>query len=96
MQNLQLRGTLKSGSISLSNNFPTIFTTLVCDNRFVITKNGNKDGTTQVAHNFKPLVAAVKLVLENITKKNAIKTKINGRIFLLNDINRNFIIFTYL
>ena len=34
------------------------------------TKNGNKEGTTAVAHKISPFLVAVKLVLENKTNQN--------------------------
>ena len=35
----------------------------------VAIKNGNRDGTTEFAHKFKPFFAAIKLSEENIIKK---------------------------
>lgn len=84
-------GTLKRGLISLSRSLPVNDTTLVCESRLVITKKGNRDGTTQVAHKANPFEAADRLVLENITRNIAIKTKIKGNIFRFKDNTRNFI-----
>ena len=41
------------------------------------TKNGNKEGTTAVAHKISPSLAAVKLVLENKTNPKQNKQKTN-------------------
>ena len=41
----------------------------VCSKSSVATKNGNKDGTTEVAHKIRPFFTAVKLFLEIIKVK---------------------------
>ena len=76
-------GTLNKGLINLFKILPIKLTTLVCDSKLVKTKKGKREGTTHVAQIVKPFVAAVKLDLENITKKNAITTNVIGKIFLL-------------
>ena len=54
-------------------------------------KNGNSEGTTQVAQSVKPSLAAVKFCLENAIKK--IKNKANNIVseFRFSFITKNFI-----
>jgi hypothetical protein len=55
---------------------------LVLDRSSVAIKKGKSDGTTEVAHNFKPDFAADRLLLENNNKHNVKIRKIIERKFL--------------
>lgn len=52
-------------------------------------KKGKRLGTTLLAHNFNPALAAYKLLLEKITKPIVNKQNINGIIFCLKEITAN-------
>ena len=54
------------------------------------TKNGNKEGTTAVAHKISPFLAAVKLVLENQTNPKQNKQKTIANPFLLMEYTQIF------
>ena len=58
-------------------------------------KNGKSDGTTELAHNDKPVLAADKLELENITSDNVNKIKIIASKFSFteNNINLKLLLF---
>ena len=56
----------------------------VCSKSSVATKNGNKDGTTEVAHKIRPFFTAVKLFLENNKSETAKIRKTNAKKFLFN------------
>lgn len=52
-------------------------------------KNGKSDGTTEFAHNDKPVFAADKLEFENITSDIVNKTKIIDNKFSFTENNTN-------
>ena len=56
---------------------------LVCESNSVATKKGNKDGTIEFAHKTSPLLAADKLLLENITRHPVNIISIDGNISCL-------------
>ena len=85
-------GTLKIGLISLSHHLPIWWMILVWDKSSVMTKKGNKEGTTLLAHNNKPFFVAIKLLFEKITKQKAKITSKKGKIFLLKDKKINLIV----
>ena len=47
-------------------------------------ENGNKEGTTELAHKTKPFLAAFKLELEKTTRHIVKKTNIKGKIKFFN------------
>lgn len=57
---------------------------LVCINNSVATKNGNNEGTTEVAHKLSPDFTAGKLALENTRRPRVKHKKIIGKKFLRN------------
>ena len=67
---------------------PNKFTMFVCSKSSVATKNGNKDGTTEVAHKIRLYFTAVKLFLENNKSENAKIRKTNAKKFLFNLITK--------
>ena len=67
---------------------PNKFTMFVCSKSSVATKNGNKDGTTEVAHKIRPFFTAVKLFLENNKSETAKIRKTNAKKFLFNLITK--------
>ena len=80
-----LPGTLNIGLINLENIWLNLSATFVYESNSVAMKNGNNAGTTLVAHNFNPFLAAVKLELEKITKKIVKHTNIIGNRFLFKE-----------
>ena len=65
------------------NNLPKILIILVCISNSVATKKGNKEGTTEVAHNCKPDFIAGRLLPEKINKQAVKAKKINAKKFRL-------------
>ena len=57
---------------------------LVCIKSSVATKNGNKEGMTELAHKDKPDLTACKLDLENISKQMVNNKNKIGKKFFLN------------
>ena len=51
------------------------------DKRLVAIKKGKRLGTTLLAHSFKPDFAAVRLLLEKVTRPITNKTNVAGRIY---------------
>ena len=71
---------LNKGLIILFKILPKKGIKVVCKSNSVATKNGNREGTTDVAHNVKPFFIAGKLFLEKsnkhiVNKRNAIAKK---------------------
>ena len=52
----------------------------MCESNSVATKNGNKDGTMELAHKTSPFFAADKLALEKIIRHPVKTTNIKGKI----------------
>lgn len=67
---------------------PRKLTIFVCINNSVATKKGNKEGTTEVAHNVKPVFTAAKLFFENSKILNAKHRKTIAKKFLFNFITK--------
>lgn len=74
--------TLNNGFIYLFRILPKMFTIFVCIKSSVETKNGNREGTTEVAHKVSPDFTAGRLDLENISKHMVKHKKNSGNIFL--------------
>jgi hypothetical protein len=81
---------LKSGFINGLNNLPKKYGICVLDSNSVATKNGNKEGTTEVLHKINPDFAAAILEKEKIIKHNEKRKRIIGiNIFFILNFNRN-------
>ena len=86
---------LKRGFIILLKIFPKNFGMFVLDSSSVAIKKGNREGTTELAHSFKPDLAACRLEEENTTKQ-AVKSKTMIEIkFFLILITKIFIFFIW-
>ena len=82
-QKAPLPDILNNGFIILFSSLPKNDIIEVCSNSSVATKNGNRDGTTEVAHNVSPVFIAGRLFFENSRRHIANIRKMIAKRFLL-------------